>query len=271
MRDAIETNRRNWNERVGIHLRDTTGMYMIDRFLAGADTLYPIESEGIGDVAGKRLLHLQCHIGLDTLSLARRGAEATGLDFSPPAIAAARDFSRRLGIHCRFVEADVYDAISASGETYDIVFTTWGTVTWLPDIRRWASTVAGTLKMGGRLYFLDTHPHAATLAEKGGCLVATYDWRTDPDSPLAFEAETTYTGDPTPLSSRAICEWNHSLADIVSALVDAGLSLGRIREYEQLPYKLFPMMVEAGNRMFRLPSNQPHIPLSVSIEARKVG
>src|SRR5690349_15703480 len=202
MVEAIEINRRNWDERVGIHLRDTTGAYMIDRFLSGADTLYPLEAAEIGQLAGKRLLHLQCHIGLDTLSLARRGALVTGLDFSPRAIAAARDFSRKTGIAARFVEADIYDAPQATGETYDSIYTTWGTIVWLPDIRLWARAISMTLNPGGKLYFLDTHPYIMTLEEQDARLVATYPWRTPSDAPLVCEESTTYTGDPTPIASR---------------------------------------------------------------------
>lgn len=270
MWDTVAINRLNWDERTGIHLRDTTGAYMIDRFLAGADTLFPIESEEIGDVTGKRLLHLQCHIGLDTLSLARRGAKVTGLDFSPAAIAAARDFSRRTGIDGRFIEADLYDAVQATGETYELVYTTWGTVTWLPDIHRWAQTIATTLDADGRFYFLDTHPHALTLEEEEGRLVARYPWRTEPSEPLAFDEKTTYTGDPTPLVSRTTYQWQHPLGEILSALAEAGLAIERVHEHERLPYKLFPMMIDAGERMFRLPTGQAALPLSVSVQARKV-
>ncbi|MGI8741273.1 MAG: class I SAM-dependent methyltransferase [Bryobacteraceae bacterium] len=267
--EPLETNRRNWNERASIHTRDTTGAYMSDRFLAGADTLFPIESEEIGSVSGKRLLHLQYHIGLDTLSLARRGAQVTGLDFSPIAIAAARDFSRRTGIAGRFVEAEVCDAAQATGESYDVIYTTWGTVVWLPDIRRWAHAIAATLASGGRLYFLDTHPHALTLEEADGRLAATYPWRTPRGKPLVIEGSTTYTGDRTPLISRITYQWLHPLGGIVSSLIEAGLVIERVREHDRLPYKLFPMMVDAGQRMFRLPSSEPATPLSVSIEAHK--
>jgi len=269
MTEAIESNRRNFDERVSIHVRDTTGAYMVDRFLTGADTLFPIEAAEIGDLASKRLLHLQCHIGLDTLSLARRGALVTGLDFSPRAIAAARDFSRKTGISARFVEAEVYDAPQATGETYDFIYTTWGTIVWLPDIPRWARAIAMVLNPGGKLYFLDTHPHVMTLEEKGACLVATYPWRTPGDAPLVCEESTTYTGDPTPIASHVTYQWLHPLGDILSSLIDAGLVIESVREHERLPYKHFPMMIDAGDRMFRLPTSELAMPLAVSITAHK--
>ena len=264
-----QANLRNWNERARIHARDTTGFYQVDRFLGGTDTLFPIESEEIGDIAGKSLLHLQCHIGLDTLSLARRGAEVTGLDFSPVAIEVARDFASRSGVKACFIESDVYDAPAATGRQYEVAYTSWGTIVWLPDVYRWARTVAALLADRGRLYFVDTHPYVQVLAEDHGVLVHRYPWRTPCETPNVFDNEMTYTGDPTPLESRMIYEWNHSLGDVISALVEAGLRITGVREHELLPYRHFKMMVDAGDRMFRLPMGGPAVPLSVSIEARK--
>src|SRR5207244_11051419 len=175
----------NWEDRVPIHLRDTTGCYQVEAFLAGAKPLDPIVAAELGDVRGRRLLHLQCHFGLDTISLARRGAEATGLDFSPSAIAAARDFARRTGIAAHFVEGNVYDAATLAPGPFDIVYTTWGTICWLPDVTRWAQTIAVVLAPGGSLYFADGHPSALALEEVEGRLVATYPWRPPPEFPLA--------------------------------------------------------------------------------------
>jgi Methyltransferase domain len=134
-------NRRNWDERVAIHRRDATGFYAIERFLAGEKRLHAIESGELGEVSGKRLIHLQCHFGLDTLILARAGAIATGLDFSPAAIAEARRLATEIGIAADFVCADVYDARQAVEGEFDIALTTWGTICWLPDIVGWAETI----------------------------------------------------------------------------------------------------------------------------------
>jgi 2-polyprenyl-3-methyl-5-hydroxy-6-metoxy-1,4-benzoquinol methylase len=146
-------NRRNWDERVAIHRRDATGFYQVERFLAGETRLYAIDSGELGETAGKRLIHLQCHFGLDTLILAREGAVATGLDFSPAAIAAARRLAAKIGVAADFVCADVYDAPQVVEGEFDIVFTTWGTICWLPDIVRWAETIASLLAPGGVFYF----------------------------------------------------------------------------------------------------------------------
>lgn len=268
MDEFFAVNRRNWEDRVPIHLRDATGAYRIDAFLAGADKLFPIEAAELGDIAGLRVLHLQCHIGLDTLSLARRGARVTGLDFSPGAIAAARDFARRTAIGADFVEGNVYDAPRLTPGPFDAVYTTWGTIGWLPDIRGWAKVIAAVLAPGGFLYFADGHPAALALEEKDGQLVTWYPWRTPPEAPLTLEATTTYTGDPTPLAHPQVCEWMHPVSDIVSALLDAGLAIEMLHEHDRLPWRLFPMMVEAGEGLYRLPERMPAMPLALSLRAR---
>lgn len=269
MTEPCAVNRANWNERAAIHARDRTGYYMVDRFLAGEDTLSPIEAAEIGDVAGIRLLHLQCHIGLDTLSLARRGADVTGLDFSSKAISLAHDFARRTRIGARFVEADVYDTPAAAGRDFDLVYTTWGTIVWLPDVFRWARTVATALRPGGRLYFLDYHPGLHTLEEEAGRLVARHRWRTTADTPVVFEGSQTYTGDEMPPTARVSYEWAHPLGDIIQALIEAGLAIETIHEHDHLPDRWFPMMVEAGARVYRLPPDQDVTPLALSIRANK--
>lgn len=263
----IEANRRNWDERAAIHRRDSTGFYRADAFLAGTDTLLPIEAAEIGDVAGKRLLHLQCHIGLDTLSLGRRGARVTGLDFSPAAIEAAREFAAKSGISARFIESDVYDAPVAIPERFDIVYTTWGTITWLPDVYRWTRTIAALLADRGKLYFLDTHPQVLTLEEENGALVSRNPWRTPAGAPLICEGSVTYTGDPAPLSSRVTYQWIHPLSEILNALIEAGLAIRWVHEHDLLPHRQFRMMIEAQDRMYRLPDEHPPTPLSVSMEA----
>jgi SAM-dependent methyltransferase len=263
----FDVNRRNWKDRVPIHLRDTAGCYQIEAFLAGTKPLDPIVAAELGDVRRRRLLHLQCHIGLDTLSLARRGAEATGLDFSPSA--AARDFARRTGIAARFVEGNVYDAATLTPGPFDIVYTTWGTICWLPDVARWAQIIATALAPGGTLYFADDHPAASMLEQIDCRLVATYPSPTPADAPLIFDEKTTYTDDPTPLANTKTCQWIHSISNIVSGLLDAGLHIEMLHEHEWLPWKLFPMMVMTDEGYYRLPDHVPSLPLALSLKARK--
>src|SRR6478609_4108386 len=189
MVDPIDANRRNWDERATIHARDTTGDYMLDRFRAGEDALYPIEAAELGDIAGKRVLHLQCHIGRDTLCLVRRGAVVIGLDFSAAALDVARRLSDETGLKADFVEGTLDQAPVLTPGPFDLVFTTWGTICWLPDMKQWASTIATVLAPGGELYFADAHPAFTVLEEDGEKFLPTYDFQTPPDRPLHFANE----------------------------------------------------------------------------------
>jgi SAM-dependent methyltransferase len=269
MTDPVEMNRRNWDERAAIHARDSTGDYMLDRFRAGEDALHSIEAAELGDISGKRVLHLQCHIGRDTLCLARRGAVVTGLDFSSAALDVARRLSDETGLKANFVEGTVDQAPELTPGPFDLVFTTWGTICWLPDMKQWAKTIAAVLAPGGELYFADAHPAFTVLEEFAGKLVPTYDFQTPPDRPLQFANETTYTGDPTILSHQSTQEWIHSLSSVLGGLIDAGLAITMFREHEVLPWRGLPSLVPATDRMWRLPDGAPRVPLSYSVRARK--
>ncbi|MCV9966148.1 class I SAM-dependent methyltransferase [Pararhizobium sp. BT-229] len=271
MTDYLETNRLNWDDRAELHATDMTGRYPIARVLSGGSSLHALEAGEIGDVTGKDIVHLQCHIGLDTLSLKHLGAlSVTGLDFSPNAISAARDFAGRAGTQATFVEASVYDAVAVlERQTYDMVFVTWGAIHWLPDIRRWAQVVARLLRPGGRLYLLDGHPQMFQYEGVDGGLSLAYGWRTPADAPLLFEEGHTYTGDPRPLTHRRMYEWFHPLSDIVNALVQAGLRLDFLNEHEILTWRHYPGMIETGEDQFELGPGLPRIPLSFSIGARR--
>ncbi len=269
--EFFETNRRNWDERAGVHLRDNTGFYRLQAFKVGADVLGPIEAAEIGDVRGKRVIHLQCHFGLDTLCLARRGAEATGLDFSPAALAGARGLAAELGIAARFVEANLYDARAALDGIFDLAYVTWGAINWLPDIRGWAAVVASLLGPGGALYLAESHPSALILEQIEGRLVPYYPWRTPPDRPLVFDEPKTYTGDETPLANNRNYSWVHPLSDILGGLIAAGLRIEFLHEHQALPWRLFPMMVPGPEGMYRLPDGAVSMPLAFSLMARKPG
>jgi len=261
-------NRASWDERVGLHLRDTTGVYPLEAFRAGADTLTPIEGTEIGDVRGKRILHMQCHFGIDTLSLARRGAEVTGLDFSPRAIEAARAFSTELGIPGRFVEASVYDAPEAAGGGYDLVFTTWGTIIWVPDLARWARAVAACLAPGGSPYLADGHPSMMLLTERDGRLEVAWPWHNAPDDPSVEDDPQSYAGDGTPLRNGRTFGWSHSFSELFSTLAANGLALEFLHEHEMIPWRAFPSMVQTGGMFVQAPG-QIRIPLAFSLRATK--
>ena len=287
MDESIDINRRNWDERAEIHARDATGGYRLDRFRAGEDCLTAIEAAELGDISGKRVLHLQCHIGPDTLCLVRRGAVVTGLDFSGAALDFARRLAEETGLKANFVQGTVDEAPQLTPGPFDLVFATWGTLCWLPDMRNWARVVASVLATGGEIYCADAHPAFYTLEEQAGRLMPTHDFQTPPEQPLEFIEPTTYTGDATVMKNQAIRNWIHSLSAILSALIDAGLTITMFREHELVPSRRDPghltvrpgetaavagdarILVRASNGMWRLPDGHPRIPLSFSLRAKK--
>jgi 2-polyprenyl-3-methyl-5-hydroxy-6-metoxy-1,4-benzoquinol methylase len=267
--NPIELNRENWDERAAIHARDTTGDYMLDRFRRGEDALYAIEAAELGDITAKRVLHLQCHIGRDTLCLVRRGALATGLDFSSVALDVARQLAEETGLKARFVQGTVEEAPRLTPGPFDLVFTTWGTICWLPDMRSWANAIACVLAPGGELYLADAHPSFKVLDERAGGLMPAYDFQTPADRPLAFVDATTYTGDPTVMTHQSTRQWIHSLSTILGSLIDAGLTITMFREHEALPWRGLECLMPAADRLWRLPPGLPRLPLSFSLRAKK--
>ncbi|MFI5011348.1 MAG: class I SAM-dependent methyltransferase [Hyphomicrobiales bacterium] len=267
----VQENRSTWDERAALHMRDQEGFYALDRFRAGEDVLMGIESAEIGDVSGKHVLHLQCHLGLDILSLARRGAIVTGLDFSGEAIKAAQELAEEAELEAHFVQANVYDAERVLEGGFDAVFVNWGSLNWLPDIPRWAEIVSGLLAPGGFLYLAEQHPYLSTMREVDGWIEPGFPWRTPSDRPVVTEAATCYTGDPTPLVNNRLHEWEHPLSEIIGSVLDAGLRLDFFHEHEVLPWQRLPMMVETGDRFYRLPDGQVAMPLSFSLKAYKTG
>jgi SAM-dependent methyltransferase len=269
MTDPIEINRRNWDERVSIHARDTTGFYGLERVRSGADRLHSIEAAELGDISQKRVLHLQCHMGIDTLRLVRNGAIATGLDFSAEAIRTARRLTEETGLKADFVEGRVDEAPRLAPRPFDLVYVTWGTICWLPDLTVWAHVIATVLAPGGELYFADAHPSFLLMEERGGKLEPTYDFETPVDRPLEFKSETTYTGDPTVMTHQSTHEWIHPLSAILAALIEAGLTIKMFHEHEVLPWRGLQFMVPAPDGRWRLPDGHPRFPLSFSLKARK--
>ena len=261
-------NRANWDERALIHAADATGFYRLAELRAGADTLDPIAGQGIGDVAGLRIAHLQCHIGTDSLCLARRGAHVTGLDFSPTALRVARALAAETGLAAEFVQANVYDARSALPGHFDRVFVTWGAINWLPDIAAWARVVASLLKPGGELFLAEGHPAILCFDWVDGDIRPRFDRLTAPDAPITEDQETTYNGAETRISNTRTYEWIHPLSAIFNALIEAGLQITRFDEHEGLPWRLFANMEQGPDHLWRLPPGHPRLPLGFSLRAR---
>src|SRR5215831_9145970 len=269
MTDPIEINRRNWNERAVIHARDRTGFYGLDRVRSGEATLRSIEAVELGDISQKSVLHLQCHIGTDTLRLVRCGAIVTGLDFSAEAISVARRLASEARLKAEFVEGRVDEAPRLTPGPFDLVYVTWGTICWLPDLRVWARVIATVLAPGGELYFADAHPSFLLMEEREGKLEPMYDFQTPADRPLEFSDATTCTGDPTIMTHQSTREWIHPLSAILGAIIDVGLTIVMFREHEVLPWRGVPSLVPASDRLWRLPDGHPRIPLSFSVRAKK--
>jgi SAM-dependent methyltransferase len=259
--DWAATNRAMWDERVPIHVG--SDFYDVEGFLAGTTTLRPFELEELGDVAGRTLVHPQCHFGLDTLSWSRRGARVTGLDFSAPAVDAARDVAARAGLDAEFVQADVYDAVQAlGGRRFDVVYTGLGAINWLPDIERWASVMASLAAPGGFLYLAEFHPFSHVFGDDD----LTVEYSYFHDEPFDFPSSGAYA-DPTARTvHNRTFEWNHGIGAVVSALIGAGFELEFLHEHDSTLFARWPFL--RGERgAFRMPEGLPSLPLLYSLRA----
>lgn len=229
----------------------------------------PREVEVLGDVSGLRLLHLQCHFGLDSLAWARAGALVTGIDFSPAAVDAARDIADRAGLSDRatFVCGDVRDAVETLGdETFDIVYVSLGALCWLPSVDRWASQVAALVSPGGRFYLHDGHPLAWALADDEARLAHSYFEETEPH---AEDSPETYTDADRPLANQRTYEWNHGIGETVTALLRHGLRLDWLVEHDWTVWPRFPWLVRGDEGHWRTPPGMPRIPLTFSLLAQR--
>ena len=264
MDKRLETNRVNWNERTPVHA--ASAFYDVAGFKAGKNTLKAIERKEVGDVTGKTLLHLQCHFGLDTMSWARLGAQATGVDFAEDAIALARALSAEVGTDARFIHANVYDLPSILDEEFDIVFTSYGVLVWLPDLDRWAEVINSCLKPGGTFYLAEFHPLLTTLEPAAsGEARPCYSYFHEE---LYFAGdEPSYAGDETIASPNY--EWGHGLGEIVTALAAAGLTIEFLHEFPFCYYQALPTMVQGEDGWWRFPEHNDSIPQMFSLRARK--
>jgi len=267
--ERVAANLRTWDERVAIHAGDKSGIYQFDAFFAGDNSITPIDDAELGDIAGLRIAHLQCHFGLDTIRLARQGASTVGLDFSPSAIKQARVFAEKTGADAQFVQSDLYRALDVlEAGSFDMVYVSWGAIYWLPNIKGWANVVADVLKPGGRLYLAEGHPQLVQMEEHAdGFLYHAY----APGSAQRFDEATTYAGDGRELENKTTYEWLHSLGEVLDALIAAGMRITGVREHDTIPWPAVPCMIATGDGMFRLPDDVPGPPCSFSLDAIKTG
>lgn len=260
-------NRHNWDRRTPVHLGSR--FYDIEGWLRAAPGPPAREREALGDLAGRTLLHLQCHFGLDTLEWARAGAVVTGLDFAPQAVQAATELARRAGLadRARFVCADVYDAGRAlEGRTFDVVYVTLGVLTWLPSVDRWAEQVARLVAPGGRFYLHDGHPLAWALDDEEPRLTESY---FEEPEPLVDDSGWTYTDGPQLAEDRRNYQWNHGLGETVTALVRHGLELEWLVEHDWTLWPRFPWLVRDQRGQWACPPGRPRLPLSFSLLASR--
>lgn len=256
-------NRQSWNDRVDSHLKSE--FYDVEGFLKGETSLKEIELPILGDVSGKSILHLQCHFGQDTLSLARMGAKCTGIDLSDKAIASAKELNGKLGLDAKFLACDVYDTPQHVEGKFDIVYTSYGTIGWLPDLDRWASVISHFLKPGGKLVFVEFHPVV---------------WMFDDDftevkypyhnaEPIVEEENGTYADREAEINLKYV-SWNHGLGEVMTALLNHGLKLTSFLEYNYSPYDCFAHTIEFETGKFRIEHLGGKIPMVYSLVAEKL-
>jgi len=230
----MDVNKRHWDEVVPLHV--ASRFYDVEGFLKGRSSLLPVEAEEVGDVRRRSLLHLQCHFGMDTLSWARKGAVTTGVDYSIKAVEEARKLSSKIGVEARFIESNIYDLGEKLDEQFDIVFTSYGVLCWLPNLEGWAETIAHFLKDGGFFYIVEDHPVAQLVDEHASeGIRVKYPYFTE-GKPTEFRELGSYTDRSAKLDNSVTYEWTHTMADIVNSLIRSGLCIDYLHEF---PFSFF--------------------------------
>jgi SAM-dependent methyltransferase len=266
-------NRAGWDERAPAHAASPD--YGFDRFVTDQEFLSDVvrfDLPRLGDISGLRGVHLQCHIGTDTISLARLGARMSGLDFSPAAIEQAETLAARTDSEVDFHVADVYDAVEVLGEaSYDLVFTGIGALCWLPSIDRWAETVAGLLRPGGRLFIREGHPMLWSLAESRPDGVLSVDLPYfEMVEPQVWTDGGTYVETDVEFTQNVSLEWNHGLGETVTALLNAGLDLTALAEHDSVPWEALPgQMTKDSAGEWRLIDRPERLAASYTLQARR--
>jgi len=260
--DYLNVNRKAWNDRTSVHW--DSDFYSNDRFIAGETSLKTVELGLLGDIEGKDILHLQCHFGQDTVSLARMGANATGIDLSDEAIKKAKELNSLCRTNCDFIEGDIYSAPQLIDKKFDLVFTSYGTIGWLPDIDRWAAVVSTMLKPGGRFIFVEFHPMVWMWDEA----FEKIDYRYFNSGAIIESAEGTYAERDADIKRTEI-SWNHGLAEVMTALLKNGLQLEAFQEYDWSAYDCFEGLKEVEPSMYRVEKHGNKLPMMYSIVAIK--
>ncbi|MDQ3142667.1 MAG: class I SAM-dependent methyltransferase [Bacteroidota bacterium] len=259
----FQLNKQYWNAATHIHI--ASDFYETNQILEGKSSLTEIESTYLPDVSDKSILHLQCHFGLDTISLARKGAQCTGIDFSETAIQKAKELASKINVDIQFIESSVYDVPNLNLPPFDLVFTTYGTIGWLPDLEKWAQVISGSLKPGGQLYFAEFHPFLYLYNFNTQQLEYPY---FNTGSPFIEDEGSTYADRNTALDLQS-CFWQHSLDEIIGALISNGLEIKTFKEFDFSSYSCFPNMHVIGENRYRFGSDTlrfPHVFLIIAVK-----
>ncbi|GAB3290680.1 class I SAM-dependent methyltransferase [Hymenobacter tenuis] len=258
--DYLDLNRTLWNAKTEYHLN--SAFYDVASFRAGRSSLNPIELALLGDVRGQRILHLQCHFGQDSLSLARLGAAVTGVDLADQAIAAARQLATELHLPAEFICSDVYELprVLPAEPGFDVVFTTYGVLGWLPDLDKWAAVVKHYLRPGGKLVLVEFHPVVWMFDEQFSRVQYNYFNR----ETIEEETTGTYADQAAPITNRSV-SWNHDLGEVLGSLLRQGLLLRDFQEYDYSPYNCFVGLEEVAPGRFQLPQHAGRLPMVYSV------
>jgi len=260
--DYISINKKLWNNKTEVHFNSE--FYDVKSFLGGKSSLMKAELDLLGDVRGKKILHLQCHFGMDTISLARMGAKVTGVDLSDKAIEKARLLNEQCGTDVEFVESDVLKLKDVLNDSFDIVFTSYGTVGWLDDLTKWADVVHHFLKPGGEFIMVDFHPVVWMFSYDFTKIEFNY---MDTEA-IVEELEGTYADKSSDLKDQSV-GWNHGISGILNPLVHKGLRLADFQEYDYSPYNCFNNTIEISKGIFQIRGMEKKIPMMYSIKAVK--
>ena len=261
-KDYIKINKESWNNKTDIHYNSE--FYDTSSFIKGRSSLNDIELDLLGDIKGKSILHLQCHFGQDTISLSRLGAKVTGIDLSDKAIEKAKELNSLTGTDTKFICCDIYSIPEKLNEKFDIVYTSYGTIGWLPDLNKWAEIVSKFLKTGGKFIFVEFHPVIWMFDDAFSKI--NYDYFNS--GPIIENEAGTYADPDAPIN-REYVTWNHSLSEVMKSLLSQNLEIIFFDEYDYSPYNCFKDMVENPNKRYRIKHLDRLIPMVYSLVAKK--
>jgi ubiquinone/menaquinone biosynthesis C-methylase UbiE len=258
----LNINKETWNNKVDVHI--DSNFYDMEGFLNGKSTLNAIELELLGNVKGKKVLHLQCHFGQDTMTFSRMGAFATGVDFSEKAIEKAREINKQLNLNTTFICCDIYDLPNHLNEKFDIVFTSYGTIGWFPDLDKWAEVISRLLKPRGKFVMADFHPVVWMFDNDFREVFHNY-FNTE----AIIEVESgTYADREAEIANQTIT-WNHPTSELLNVLITNGLELNSFNEFDYSPYNCFNETEEFEPNKFRIKHLENKIPMVYSLSATK--